>query len=291
MNVVAPKELSRISEQPAQPCSKELGAHPIDFDRDSDRALHASEKQFLQRQLNESAAALLLAQAKTSAVQARAAVLKDLASRDSEPQVTQVTRRDDARLLADLENTRLALQLKHREMLMKYAPTYPLVQEVEGQIADAQSAIDDARQSPIEEVTTAKTPRQEWIATELAKAQADRAGLEAGAAADHRLVKHFEQSLQRLDRPVAFERESNQDTKRACDVLDASGIEAKTVSLTALGRESRLSRMAAEKSAVGNPRLSILRWWPLSAFFMASLAALLTAYLIDFFYIRFRAAA
>lgn len=287
---VTPKAVSGVSEQPARPCATKLGvtrANAIDFDSDTTRALNAAQKQFLQQQLSESEAALLLVRGKTSEVLARAAALKDLASRDNELQVTQVTKHDDATLLARLKSTLLSLQLKHRELLTKYAPTYPLVQEVEAQIADAQNAIADARQAPLEEVTTATTPRQDWIATELAKAQVDRSGLEAEASADYHTVKHFEQSLQRLDHSLAFEQESNQDAKRSCDVLLTSDSHGKPTAAATLYPGSRDNLTFAQNPAFASAT-SAVHWWPVSALFMAALAGILAAYFTDFFCARFR---
>jgi hypothetical protein len=286
----APNAISDVSEGPAQRYSTKVGVkstHAIDSERDTARALDAAQKQFLQQQLSQSEAALLLARAKTSAVLGRGAALKELASQDSELQVIHVTKRDNATLLAELENTLLSLQLKHREMLTKYAPTYPLVHEVEAQIADAQNAILDARQSPIQEVTTAKTPRQDWIATELAKAQADRSEFEAESAADYHLIKHYEESLRRLDHTLAFEHESNQDAKRPDEAFVPVGSRGNTAALTALDSGSRMNRIVAENPAVAGAT-SALQWWPVSAFLMAALASILAAYLTDCFYTRFR---
>jgi hypothetical protein len=293
MGFVAPKTISGISEQHAPRYPTKVGvtsAHAIDFDRDAARALNAAQRQFLQQQLSESEAALLSARAKTSSVLARAAALKDLASQDSELQITQVTKRDDATLLADLKNTLLALQLKHREMLTKYAPTYPLVQEVEAQIADAQNAILDAQQSPIQEVTTAKTPRQDWIATELAKAQVDRSGLEAEAAADNRTVKHFENSLQNFDHSLAFEQESDQDAKKSCDVLLTSDSQSKATDAAALYAGSPANLTFAQTPSFDGAT-SAVHWWPISALIMAALAGILAAFLTDSFRALFRGSA
>ncbi len=293
MGFVAPKAIADVSEEPAQPCSTNVGvtsAHAIDFDRDTTRALNTGQRQFLQQQLSESQAALLLTRAKTSAVLARAATLKDLASHDSELQVTQITKRDDATLLADFRNTLLALQLKHREVVTKYAPTYPLVQEVESQIADAQSAILEAQGSPIQEVTTAKSPRQDWIATELAKAQVDQSEFEAEAATDYRLVKHYEESLQRLGRTIAVEQESKQNAKSSCDVLLTGNSQGKATGGAALYTGSRADLIFARNRAFASTTPAA-HWWPVSAFFMAALAGILAAFLTDSFGALFRGSA
>jgi len=292
MGLVAPKAIAGASERPAQPCSPNVNvtsAHAIDFDRDTAQALNTGQRQFLQQQLSASQAALLLTRAKTSAVLARAAALKDLASHDSELQVTQITKRDDATLLADLKNTLLALQLKHREMLTKYVPTYPLVQEVAAQIADAQSTIRDAQQSPIQEVTAAKSPRQDWIATELAKTQVDQSEFEAEAATDYRLVKHYEESLQHLDlsRTLAFEQGSTKDAKSSCDVLLTSNSQGEATDAAPPHTGSRATVSFGQNPVFGG-ETSAVHWWPVNAFVMAALAGILAAFLTDSFRALFR---
>lgn len=281
----SPSAISSFSEQPTEHyanVSRVTETQADELGHGTVLAFNAAQEQFFQQQLNQSEAALLLARAKTSATLARAAALKDLASRDSELQVTQVTKRDDATLLAELKSTLLSLQLKHREMLAKYAPTYPPVQEVEAQIADAQSAILDARQSPIQEVTTAKTPRQDWIATELAKAQADRSEFEAEATADYRLAKHYEHSLRLLGRTLAVQDESYRSARKSEKGYVPIDSHDKTTLLRTLDSRPRSNFMAVTNPTARNA-IRGSQWWPVSAFFTAAIAGLFAAYLTDFF--------
>ena len=110
---------------------------------------------------------------------------------------------DNGQLLAELQGTLLSLELKQSEMISKYAPTYPPVQEVEKQIGQTHDAIAKAQQSPVQDVTTDRVPAQEWIATETAKAKADNAELEAKATAKERVMRSYQESEQLLNRNSA----------------------------------------------------------------------------------------
>ena len=56
-------------------------------------------------------------------------------------QTTQITKTDNAQLMATLETTLLNLELKRSDMLTKYAPTYQPVLELESQIADTERCV------------------------------------------------------------------------------------------------------------------------------------------------------
>jgi uncharacterized protein involved in exopolysaccharide biosynthesis len=92
---------------------------------------------------------------------------------------TQIRRADNPELLKSLESTLLELQLKRIQMLNKFEPTQRLVQEVEQQIEQTNSAIRLAQTSPVEDETTDKNSHYEWAKLELERAQVQLKGLEA----------------------------------------------------------------------------------------------------------------
>src|SRR5450759_1922320 len=61
---------------------------------------------------------------------------------------TKIRSADNPQLLQDLKATLLKLELKRTELLAKYQPTYPLVQELEQEIANTRVAISSAESSP-----------------------------------------------------------------------------------------------------------------------------------------------
>jgi uncharacterized protein involved in exopolysaccharide biosynthesis len=78
-----------------------------------------------------------------------------------------------------LKGRLLELQLKRTALLTKYQPSYRLVQEVEEQINEAQSAIAAERLLPVREETTEKDPNHEWAKADLSKAEVELRALQA----------------------------------------------------------------------------------------------------------------
>lgn len=113
---------------------------------------------------------------------------------------TQVKTSENPQLMANLKSTLLNLELKHTELLEKYDPTYPLVQDVEAQISQARAAVAGAEAKGIREETTDQDPTHEWVRTEIAKSKADLVGFEARAAAMSQAVKSLQARAVSLDR-------------------------------------------------------------------------------------------
>ena len=79
-------------------------------------------------------------------------------------------------LLQNLQSTLLAAQNKRTELATKYDASYPLVQEVDAEIAKTQAAIADAEQARYVNQTTDRDPTYELLREELARAESDLAG-------------------------------------------------------------------------------------------------------------------
>jgi len=92
---------------------------------------------------------------------------------------TQVRTAENPELLKALNSTLLELQLKRIQLRTKFEPSHRLVQEVEQQILQTQSAIKDAMLSPVKDETTDKNSHYEWAKLELERAQVELTALEA----------------------------------------------------------------------------------------------------------------
>jgi protein tyrosine kinase modulator len=77
----------------------------------------------------------------------------------------------------------LDLQLKRTQLLTKFEPNHRLVQEIDRQIVQAQSAIIAESLAPVRDETTDKNVNYEWAKSELQKAQVELKALEAREAA------------------------------------------------------------------------------------------------------------
>jgi uncharacterized protein involved in exopolysaccharide biosynthesis len=86
-------------------------------------------------------------------------------------------------LLEQLHSSLLASQLKKTHLLMKYEPSYPLVKEVDEEIATTNSAIADAERTKYLNTTTDRDQTFEYLRQDLARTEADSASEQARAFA------------------------------------------------------------------------------------------------------------
>jgi uncharacterized protein involved in exopolysaccharide biosynthesis len=106
---------------------------------------------------------------------------------------------DDASVLQNLKSTLMTLELKRTELLTKYQPTYPLVQEVDKQLADTRASIAAEESKPLRDETTDRNPTYAWISEELAKAKAEDNALQARAAAIRTIVAKYQVNAHDLE--------------------------------------------------------------------------------------------
>jgi uncharacterized protein involved in exopolysaccharide biosynthesis len=113
---------------------------------------------------------------------------------------TQLRNLDDAQVLQTLKSTLITLELKRTELLTKYQPTYPLVKEVDKELADTRAALAKEESKPLHEETTDQNPTYAWINSELAKAKADLSSLQARATATQAIVNLYAANARELDK-------------------------------------------------------------------------------------------
>lgn len=111
---------------------------------------------------------------------------------------TQSRKTDDAQVLQQMKSTLMGLELKRTELLTKYQPTYPLVVEVDKQIADTHAAIAKEEAKPLLEETTDQNPTFAYISTEMAKAKADYSALQARAIAMEGIIATYKTQTTQL---------------------------------------------------------------------------------------------
>jgi uncharacterized protein involved in exopolysaccharide biosynthesis len=130
---------------------------------------------------------------------------------------TQERRSDNPVLLQTLKTTLLTLELKRIELLTKYQPTYRPVQELDKQIADTKAAIAKEENAPVREQTTDQNPVHLWERSELAKATADLAGLQARAAAIEQTIGAYDQRAEVLNQKTIQQQDLLRAKKAAED--------------------------------------------------------------------------
>jgi uncharacterized protein involved in exopolysaccharide biosynthesis len=144
------------------------------------------------QKLSEFRAALEQTRADAASTEQRIKTLEKQAGVTPERLTTSTTTSDDAQVLQSLKTTLMSLQLKRTELLTKYQPSYPLVQEVDKEIGEAQASIVAEEAKPLNQQTTDRNPTYSWINEELAKARADYGSLQAKATAEQAIVADYE---------------------------------------------------------------------------------------------------
>jgi len=151
------------------------------------------------QKMSDFTAMLQQAYADSAATQERIDALEKQSGTTPERLTTQLRAVDDAQVLQGLKTTLMTLELKRTELLTKYQPTYPLVQEVDKQLADTRASIAREESKPVRDETTDRNPTYSWINEELAKAKADLSGLQARSAAIRATVAQYQNKAHDLD--------------------------------------------------------------------------------------------
>jgi uncharacterized protein involved in exopolysaccharide biosynthesis len=102
-------------------------------------------------------------------------------------------------LLDQLQSTLLAAQLKRTQLAMKYDPSYPLVKEVEEEIAQTKAAIASAEEAKYVNKTTDRDPTFEYLRQDQARTEADLASEEATALALGNTIHSMRSEMVSLD--------------------------------------------------------------------------------------------
>jgi len=143
-------------------------------------------------------------------------------------------------LLENLNATLLATEIKRSQLLMKYDPSYPLVQEADQEIAEAKEAIAKAEKDKYLNVTTDRDPTYELLREDEAKTEADLATQKATAGALAASIRNLRAQTVDLDadsvkqaalvRDVKADEENyllyltKREQERTSDALDKKGI-------------------------------------------------------------------
>jgi uncharacterized protein involved in exopolysaccharide biosynthesis len=102
-------------------------------------------------------------------------------------------------LLQQLQGSLLTAQVNRGQLLMKYDPSYPLVQQVDQQIKETQAAIAEAEKTKYVNQTTDRDPTYEFLREDIARTQADLASQKATAIALDRTIATIRQKMVELD--------------------------------------------------------------------------------------------
>lgn len=253
-----------------------------DFDAKSGLVDPQTQEQLVVQRISELQTELDQNRASIHAAEERATELKTAQAASPQRQTTIVRKSDNGELLAQLNSTLLSLELRRREMLTKYAADYPLVKETDAQIADAQRALASAMETPVNEVTTDRAPAQDWIATEMTKAQADQAALKAQDFSIERELRESRATAIRIDREGAQRQDLARDMKTSEDNYALYATKREEARISGLLDQQRIVNVNIAEAATV-PAFPLRTWpWVLAfGFFGASAASVGAAYAAD----------
>jgi len=193
------------------------------------------------------------------------------------------------KLLDQLNETLLALDTKRTELLTRYDPSYPLVQDIDRQIAQTNSSIAAAEKARYTSESSDVDPTFEVLREDRAKTQADRAAQTATLAATRRSIKNMQAQLVDLDR---------QSIARQDLVREVKADEQTYLTYLAKREQERTSD-ALDTTRIGNVAIAVppvipvlpVFGWPVIVFAaigLATIASIGSAYAADYFDSSFR---
>jgi uncharacterized protein involved in exopolysaccharide biosynthesis len=116
-------------------------------------------------------------------------------------------------LLDQLQSTLLTVQLKRTQLLMKYDPSYPLVKEVEEEIAQTKAAIASAEEAKYVNKTTDRDATFEYLRQDQARTEADLASEEATTVALVKTIRSMQSEMVSLDVKAVHQAELLREAK------------------------------------------------------------------------------
>ncbi len=150
-------------------------------------------------------------------------------------------------LLENLNASLLAAEVRKTQLLLKYDPSYPLVQEVDQEIAETKAAIAKAEADKYLNTTTDRDLTYEYLRQDLAKTQADLASAKATAATLTSNIQQMHTQMVKLDA---------QAVEQGALIRDAKAAEANYL-LYRTKREEERTSDALDKRGIANVAIAV----------------------------------
>jgi len=138
---------------------------------------------------------------------------KDQMGKTPERSLTQLASNASDLLIQQLEGNLLAAQVKRTQLLLKYEPTYPLVEEADQEISDTQDAIAQAQSAKNVNQTTDRDPTFELLREDAARTEADLAAQRATVAASNKGIQNMQLQMVDLDQKAIKQADLLRDSK------------------------------------------------------------------------------
>jgi uncharacterized protein involved in exopolysaccharide biosynthesis len=206
-----------------------------------------------------------------------------------ERSLTQRTSNAAEILLQQLEDNLLGAQLKRTQLLVKFDPSYPLVQEADKEIAETQAAVTAAEKKEYVNEVTDRDPTFELLREDAAKTQADLAGQSATLVALKQSIRNMQLQMVELD----------QKALKQADLLRASKANEENYLLYLSKREQERASDALDQKRIANVAIAVPPIIPtlpvgnlslilMIGFVVATAGSAGAAYMVDYFDSSFR---
>jgi len=202
---------------------------------------------------------------------------------------TQIRTADNPELLRALKASLLDLQLKRTQLLDKFEPTHRLVQEVDQQISQAQTAIVAENASPVRDETTDKSTHYEWAKSQLEQAQVQLIALQAREAATAEQEAAYRAKARQLGED-AIAQDDLQNTEKVAEENYLLYVKKQEEARMADALDQRgIANVAIAQEPVA-PALPVWSTWALSflGFVGATVSATAAALAADYLDAKFR---
>jgi uncharacterized protein involved in exopolysaccharide biosynthesis len=196
------------------------------------------------------------------------AKMKEIPARSS----TQEVSNSANILLQQLEQNLLAARVKRAELVLKYDPSYPLVQQADGEIAQTQAAIAEAQKTSFINQTTDRDPTYELLREDTAKTQADLAAQKATAAALQNSISSVQAQMVGLD----------QEALKQADLLREVKADEGNYLLYLSKREQERTSDALDKKRIGNVAIAVPPVLPMLPAYSPTIVLLVGTFLAGF---------
>jgi polysaccharide biosynthesis protein PslE len=226
---------------------QESEAHLASFDTQEGLVAPDEERTNMGLKLADSIAALHVAQQTIAADERRIHDVQGQMRATPQRSTTQQVSNSADLLLQQLQGNLLSAQVNRGQLLMKYDPSYPLVQQVDQQIKQTQTAIEEAEKTKYVNQTTDRDPTYEFLREDMAKTQADLASQKATSTALERSISTIREKMVELD----------QKALKQADLVRENKANEANYLLYLSKREQERTSDALDKKRIANVALAI----------------------------------
>jgi uncharacterized protein involved in exopolysaccharide biosynthesis len=226
---------------------QESEAHLASFDTQEGLVAPDEERTNMGLKLADSIAALHVAQQSIAADERRIHDVQSQMRSTPQRSTTQQVSNSADLLLQQLQGNLLSAQVNRGQLLMKYDPSYPLVQQVDQQIKQTQTAIEEAEKTKYVNQTTDRDPTYEFLREDMAKTQADLASQKATSTALERSISTIRAKMVELD----------QKALKQADLVRENKANEANYLLYLSKREQERTSDALDKKRIANVALAI----------------------------------